>query len=185
MRKHLSIAGLTFLFAGVLVAQSEQDRKFADAMIMHHQDGIKMAQMAIEKALNAELRSMARKMIDDQQSEIQRMQSLRGAGPQTPMEEIHQMPGMMPMSEMQKDMEMLQSARGREFDATFAKTMAKHHEGAIRMANDEVQNGSLAGMKEIAQGLATKQTEERERLMAMHEGMEDGDRSIRKMTAKE
>lgn len=40
---------------------ANHDRVFADAMTKHHQDGIKMARLAVDKAENAELRSMARR----------------------------------------------------------------------------------------------------------------------------
>ena len=52
----------------------DHDVMFADGMTKHHRDGIKMAQMAVEKSQSAELRSMAQKMIDDQRREIDEMQ---------------------------------------------------------------------------------------------------------------
>ena len=46
------------------------DHAFLMHMNMHHQMGIDMAQMALEKSTHAELRQMARKMIADQAAEI-------------------------------------------------------------------------------------------------------------------
>ncbi len=153
---------------------ADHDRMFADSMSKHHEDGIKMARMAVDKAESAELRSMAQKMIDDQSREITEMQSLRGDGPRTTMEEMQKMPGMMPESQMQRDMARLEAAQGREFDLAFTEIIAKHHQSAITMARDHRPKLKNAGLKEIASNIIEKQTEERKRLLAMHAAMEDG-----------
>lgn len=48
-------------------------------MTKHHDDGIKMAQMAVEKASRPELRDLAQKMIDDQQKDIDKLRNWRDA----------------------------------------------------------------------------------------------------------
>ncbi len=170
---------LMCLFATAAFAQpNEHDRMFADAMSMHHEDGIKMARLALEKAQNAELRSMAQKMIDDQSREISEMQSLRGDGPRTTMEEMQKMPGMMPQSEMQRDMARLEAAQGHEFDLAFTEIMPKHHQSAVTMARDHRPKMQNAGLKEIASNVIQKQTAERQRLLAMHESIGDGHASM-------
>jgi uncharacterized protein (DUF305 family) len=163
------------LIATAAAAQTNaHDRMFADGMTKHHQDGIRMAQMAVDKAENAELRSMAQKMIDDQQREIGEIENLRGGGPMTPMAEMMKMPGMMSESQMQRDMARLDSASGHDFDLAFTEIMPKHHEGAIKMAKHELQMGSNAGLKDIAQQIADKQSRERQQLLAMHENIDAG-----------
>lgn len=144
------------------------DVMFVDGMTQHHRDGIKMAEMAVARAASPELRSMARKMIADQQREIAEMQRLRGDAPVTPMGEMMKMDGMMPESQMQRDMARLEAATGREFDVAFTEIMPKHHDGAIRMAKQELTRGTNPGLKAIAQTIVDKQTREREQLMAMH-----------------
>lgn len=47
--------------------------------------------------------------------------------------------------------------------------MPKHHSSAITMAKDEIRKGTNAGLKEIANNIVEKQTEERKKLLAMHE----------------
>ena len=153
---------------------ADHDRMFADSMSKHHEDGIKMARLAVDKAENAELRSMAQKMIDDQSREITETQSLRGDGPRTTMEEMQKMPGMMPESQMQRDMARLETAQGHEFDLAFTEIMAKHHQNAITMAKDHRPKLKNAGLKEIASNIIEKQTRERQKLLAMHESMEGG-----------
>ena len=153
---------------------ADHDRMFADSMSMHHEDGIKMARLAIDKAESAELRSMAQKMIDDQSREITGMQSLRGDGPRTTMEEMQKMPGMMPESQMQRDMARLEAAQGHEFDLAFTEIMPKHHQSAITMARDHRPKLKNAALKEIASNIIETQTRERQELLAMHESMEAG-----------
>jgi uncharacterized protein (DUF305 family) len=151
---------------------SMHDRMFADTMIEHHQDGIRMARLAVEKAQSAELRSMAQKMIDDQTREIARLQSLRGDGPQTTHEEMLTMPGMMAESEMQHDMARLEAAQGREFDIAFTEIMAKHHQSGMAMSQHELQHGSNAELEELARQIADQQSSERQQLLAMNDRCE-------------
>ena len=164
---------MLFLMSAFVVvpaaAQSDQDRRFADAMTMHHRDGIEMARLAVDKAVHEELRSLAQKMIDDQRRDIEEMQSLRGGDPQTPMDEMMKMPGMMPESEMKGDMARLEAATGNAFDVAFTEVMQKHHQGAITMSNDEVRDGQLEAMKNVARRIARMQSEERTQLLSMHE----------------
>ena len=55
---------------------------------------------------------------------------------------------MSAMQKMQKDM---MAAKGGDVDATFARKMIQHHEGAIAMARIELQHGSDAQAKRLAQ----------------------------------
>lgn len=175
-----TLFGCLLLVAPAAVAHPESehstnhDRMFADAMSKHHQDGIPMAQMAVDKAENAELRAMAHKMIDDQRKEMDQMQALRGDGPMTTMAEMQRMPGMMPESQMQRNMARLEAAQGRDFDLAFTEIIAQHHQSAITMAKDHLRKGTNAGLKEIAQNIVTKQTKERQQLLSMHREMEAG-----------
>ena len=153
---------------------ADHDRMFADSMSKHHEDGIQMARMAVDKAQNAELRAMAQKMIDDQSRESTEMQSLRGDAPRTTMEEMQKMPGMMPEPQTQRDMARLEAAQGHEFDLAFTEIMAKHHQSAITMAKDHRPKLKNAALKEIASNIIEKQTRERQQLLAMHESMDDG-----------
>jgi uncharacterized protein (DUF305 family) len=151
----------------------DHDVMFADGMTNHHRDGIKMAQMAVEKAQNAELRAMAQTMIDDQQREISEMQRLRGDAPVTPMGEMMKMPGMMSESKMQQDMARLEASTGTAFDVAFTEIMPKHHEGAIKMSKHELANGDNQGLRAIAEQIADKQTQEREQLAAIRRALTD------------
>lgn len=55
------------------------DKAFIDAMIPHHQSAIEAARAAETRAERAEIRDLARAIIDDQQREIEQMQQWRQA----------------------------------------------------------------------------------------------------------
>jgi len=150
----------------------DHDVMFADGMTKHHRDGIRMAQMAVDKAQNAELRSMAQKMIDDQTRQIGEMQRLRGDAPTTPMDQMMKMPGMRPESKMKQDMARLEAATGQAFDLAFTEIMPRHHEGAIKMSKHELANGDDSGLRAIAQEIADTQVREREQFVAMHRDLD-------------
>jgi uncharacterized protein (DUF305 family) len=48
----------------------DSDRDFAMMMRKHHEDGIKMAQIELDKGKDSKMKEMARKIIDSQKKEI-------------------------------------------------------------------------------------------------------------------
>ena len=52
------------------------DRAFVDEMTKHHQMGLEMAQMALQKASSAEVKNFAQKTVDVQGKEIEELKSL-------------------------------------------------------------------------------------------------------------
>lgn len=154
------------------------DLGLIDAMTRHHQDGIKMAQMAIDKASHPELRALMEKTKDDQQKDIDKLQGWRDAwfpgAPKTGMHAIESMPGMMPESKMQMMMDKLGSATGNDFDVMFTETMAMHHDGAIKMSRDALKRATHAELKQFAQEVIDKQTDENSKLHSWHHEWEAG-----------
>lgn len=53
----------------------DPDRDFATAMIPHHQGAINMAQVEIQYGKDPEMRTLAQKVIDDQQKEIEQLRA--------------------------------------------------------------------------------------------------------------
>ncbi|HEU4621986.1 MAG TPA: DUF305 domain-containing protein [Burkholderiaceae bacterium] len=51
----------------------DMDRDFATMMRMHHQRGVAMARMELERGKSPELQAMSRKIIDAQQKEIRQL----------------------------------------------------------------------------------------------------------------
>ena len=67
-----------------------------------------------------------------------------------------EMPGMMSPADMQS----LEDATDAEFQDRWLAMMAEHHEGAIEMAQDEVENGQYEPAVELAGLIEAAQTRE-------------------------
>lgn len=145
----LAFAALMALPAAAAV--TEQDHDFAAAMIMHHQDGIEMSEMAVRKASSAGLRALAQKMIDEMKKDIGDLSEVAGGTTHTD-PKLADMPGMMGMN-----MAWLEAKTGAEFDRAFSIAMIDHHLGGIKMAADEISKGSDAAAKRIARRIRTQQ----------------------------
>lgn len=152
------------LFMSFALAQSAipTDAKFLDQFSEHHMDGIKMAQMAQKKAQSADLKKMAKKMVNDQSKEVEQMKKWRS--------ELFPSAAKAEMDMPKMDMTKLEKTSGHEFDMAFSEMMTKHHQQGIDMINgvsDELKNSQV---KKFAQEAAKNQSEEKDRLekMAVH-----------------
>ncbi len=91
-----------------------------------------------------------------------------GDGPTTSaMPSAPMMPGMggMPMEGMMgmmspADMEALQQAQGEAASKLFLTQMIEHHQGAITMAQNEIEKGQFAAAISMAESIVTSQQEE-------------------------
>ena len=54
------------------------DKAYLQEMVKHHQHGIEMMNMAMEKAEDEEIRGMSEKMAKTQAEEIEKMQTMLG-----------------------------------------------------------------------------------------------------------
>jgi len=78
------------------------------------------------------------------------------------------MSGMMMDGMMtQADMTRLSKAKGAEFDRLWLELMVQHHEGAVRMANDELASGKNAQAQTLARAIIASQTAEIEQMNKM------------------
>ena len=112
---------------------------FAQMMIPHHEQAIEMADMALENTTNPTILELAAEIKAAQDPEIEQMRGwLETAGaPETGMEmHMGHMSGML----SEEDLEALRNARDAEFDQLFLEGMIEHHEGAIDMAEDILDN---------------------------------------------
>jgi len=132
------------------------DRSFAEQMIPHHQGAIDMARVALERAQRPELRGLAEDIIASQDAEIATMRSavegpLSGAEPES-------MGMSMEMMGMGMDHNMLRGAN--PFDLAFIDMMIPHHEGAVRMAQVELERGENPEMQALARSIMAAQKRE-------------------------
>jgi uncharacterized protein (DUF305 family) len=143
------------------------DLRFIDAMMLHHQGAVEMAEEALQKSDRDEIRTLAQDIIAAQQTEIAQMQQWRQAwypeaGDQPVMYHA-EMGHMMPMSEAMKSSMMMSMDLGagdEEFDLRFINAMIPHHEGALVMAEEALQKSDRLEVQELAQAiLDTQQVE--------------------------
>ncbi|WP_035254071.1 DUF305 domain-containing protein [Agrococcus lahaulensis] len=124
-------------------SHNDADTMFAQMMIVHHEGAIEMADLAVERAASEEVRSLAEGISAAQGPEIEKMTSwLEAWG-----EETMSMGGMdhggMDMDGMSQEEAMAELAglSGVEFDRRFLELMIAHHEGAVEMAQTELEDG--------------------------------------------
>lgn len=160
------------IFNGARVAAQQMgdmpyDLHFIDMMIMHHQEGIEMAQMVETKSKNARLKTFAQKTAAAQQKDIEEFQGHRNhfyAG--KPPMDASMMDSMMQSMhpDMKMDMEdirrKLMAAQGAAFDRLFLDTMIHHHQMAVSMGKEATTKAEHAEIKAYARKAVTKQQSE-------------------------
>jgi uncharacterized protein (DUF305 family) len=147
---------------------NDADVTFAQSMIPHHQQAVRMAAMADGRASNAAVKDLASRIKAAQQPEIDTMNEwLTAWGKPAAMPGMSQgadmpdmghgaMPGMMTGADMTK----LMDAKGKDFDKQFLTMMIAHHEGAITMAEEVTAKGSNPDATALAGKIITAQQAE-------------------------
>ena len=146
------------------------DVGFAQGMIPHHAQAVEMADLALEKSTNADVLALAKQIKASQNPEIQTMSGwLQSWGQKVPStdsmsgggHDMTVMGGMMMDGMMtEADMEKLESSSGTAFDRLWMELMIQHHEGAVRMSEDELKDGKNPDVKALAQTIVTSQQAE-------------------------
>lgn len=174
-------------------SHNEADVAFAQGMIPHHEQAIEMSDMLLGKqGVDPAVLSLAEEIKAAQAPEIEKMQGWlqqwgASSAPATSTTDMpgHSMPGHdmsgggmgdMPgmgsgghgmMSEA--DMAALQNAQGTEAGKLFLEQMIKHHEGAITMAQQEIDKGQFPDAVGMARTIVTSQQVEIDEMRALLE----------------
>lgn len=172
MRRRLLVAiglGLAVLGAGcgngdeptleqASAAHNEADIAFAQGMIPHHHQAIEMSDMALSQSARPEVKDLASRIKAAQEPEIAKLTGwLRDWGQSVqPEHGEHAGAGMMSDAEMTQ----LRAATGPEFDRMFLEGMIRHHEGAVSMAQEELDKGQFPEAQELARNIITAQQAE-------------------------
>ena len=150
------------------------DVKFAQGMVPHHQQAVRMADIALDPSVAAgkKVLDLATRIKAAQDPEIKMMTTWLTMWGQ-PMSESATadtnmtmsssagtdaagMDGMMSLDEMTS----LGKLKGAEFDKTWMQMMVRHHQGAITMATTEKSNGSNPDAITLANKIITAQQAE-------------------------
>lgn len=134
-------------------AKEPFDLQFLDTMSARHKSAVVMAQMALTKANNAELKTFAQKIISDQTEEIAQMKQWRDKWFAEKPSALNL--AMAGISDSMKVMNMkaLEALSGNAFDLKFIKQMTAHHKGAVVIAKEALEKAEHAEIKTLAQGI--------------------------------
>jgi uncharacterized protein (DUF305 family) len=162
-------------------AHNDADVSFAQMMIPHHQQAIEMSDMLLGKqGIDPEVVTLANEIKNAQGPEIEQMQAWLqewgvSSAPAPGATDMpghnmpgHQMPGGGDMGDMagshgmmsEADMAALQNAQGAEASRLFLEQMITHHEGAITMAQQEIDEGQFAAAVDMARNIVSTQQAE-------------------------
>ncbi len=156
------------------------DQHFIEMMVSHHQQAVKMADLALTRAQQPEIKNLAQSIKKDQNREIQQMRTWYKAwyGKEVPITAMnhqemmarHQGMGQQPNPDMMKmpmnqnmkgmsvDLETLKNAP--DFDKEFIRQMIPHHRMAVEMSKMAAQKTNKVGIRNLAKSIIKTQTTE-------------------------
>ena len=150
-----------------LVGMADQtapyDQRFIDEMVMHHQGAIMSSRMMIGDSQRPELRDLARRIQEGQQRQIDQMQAWRQQwypSAHAPSMGMDSMAGMMDGRHMGGMMGGRGMMGGQAADRMFLRMMIPHHQLAIDMAQDALQNAEHEELKDLAREIIADQAAE-------------------------
>ena len=137
------------------------DLDFVNMMIIHHQAAIDMSEVEIAKGTDTQMKTMAQNIVTAQKVEIEQLNQFVK---NYKMPVVKKMNGEMhhELGETMKDMmdKMNNMQMTGNTDKDFAMMMKSHHEGAVKMAEDEISHGKQYEIKKMAQKMITDQNKE-------------------------
>jgi uncharacterized protein (DUF305 family) len=152
------------------------DAGFARDMSTHHLQGVEMANLALTRATDPQVRSLAFDISATQTNQVGRMQgwlSLWGV-PLSGGEQMAWLPdhqhaanGLMPGMATEQELTELQSLKGTAFDIRFLQLMIRHHQGGRAMAEYAAEHAQVAPVRSLARSIVDTQTAETTTMSAM------------------
>ena len=164
--------------AAQAAAHNKADMMFARMMIPHHEQAIEMSEIVLAKpGIDPRVVDLARQIAAAQGPEIEKMQGWLDEWGMADMPDMSDMPGhggdmpghggmdgsgMTGMAGMMTEAQMqaLNNAEGVEASKLFLTGMIAHHEGALTMARDEIDNGEFPDAVALATSILDSQQQE-------------------------
>lgn len=140
-------------------AHNGEDVMFAEQMIPHHSQAVEMADILLAKQdVDPRIVTLAEQIRAAQAPEIEQMQGWlqEWGNPPMPAMDHGSMDGMVAPA----DIEKLKAAAGPEAGRLFLEQMIGHHEGAITMAQSEIDRGQYAPAVDLAHAIIDSQQKE-------------------------
>lgn len=156
--------------ASASVAANAADVMFAQMMIPHHEQAIEMSDLALEPRAEAspEVKSLATQVKAAQGPEIKQLQQwlAEWGAPESAGHMGHEMNGMMD----DEDMTELAGISGAEFGKRWLEMMIVHHEGAVEMSQEVLEDGDNPQVAAMAQAIIDGQNKEIELMKSYLQG---------------
>lgn len=149
------------------------DVMFVGLMIPHHEEAVEMSDLLLAKeGVDDEVVELAEAIKAAQEPEIEQMQAWLDEWESMPAEGMGGMDhsgdgGMGGAGMSEEDMDALADASGAEANDLFLELMIEHHEGAIEMAQDELDEGQHPDVLELARAIVDSQSAEIELMREM------------------
>lgn len=154
-------------------AHNDADVMFATRMIPHHQQAVEMSEVLLSKdGIHPEVRDLATRIKAAQSPEIAQLSSwLTGWGANPSPSGMGGMShggddGMMSATEMDAS----RRASGPAAQKMFLTGMIAHHQGAVRMAQTELDQGQHPDARQLARSIVSSQTAEIEEMQQLLDG---------------
>ena len=162
---------------------SPADVTFMQDMIPHHNQAVQMAELVADRTNRPELVDVAGRIDVSQADEIEFMQQwLRSRNEATPdptaheaMHTSHTMAGMASLAQMAE----LAASKGTDFDRLFLTLMITHHDGAVTMVEELLEQPGSAYdsvLFEFTNDITNDQTAEIERMSRLLASLSDDPR---------
>ena len=152
---------------------TEADVRFMQGMIPHHAQALEMTVLVAERTADEAMQRLAQRIELSQEDEIEMMQEwLRSRGQEVPGVDAHHASGWEPMPGMltPEEMDGLGAAEGVAFDRLFLELMIKHHQGAVTMVENLLDQRGAAQDSQLfafTSDVTSDQTAEIDRMDAM------------------
>ncbi|GGT22830.1 DUF305 domain-containing protein [Nonomuraea spiralis] len=135
------------------------DVRFAEAMIPHHRQALEMTSMVEARTTTPVIRAFARSITAAQTPEIRAMTTwLAELGRPAPAAHAHDAAAAGYGMASEQELNALRSAKGGDFDRMFLRLMTRHHQGAVKMAGEELAGGRDYRMRLLARDVYSGQS---------------------------
>ncbi|PWF84791.1 DUF305 domain-containing protein [Kocuria rosea] len=166
----------------IAAEHNDADVMFAQMMLPHHEQAVDMSETLLAKdEVPAEVADFAQGVIDAQAPEIERMNDMLTAWEAEPLADAGEMDGMdhgsgAGMSGMmsEEDMSALEDAQGAGAAQLYLEQMTVHHEGAVEMAQEQIEQGQNPQAVELARQVVEDQEAEIAEMERMLQELPDG-----------
>ena len=165
LRAALALAGCGSAEDGT---HNDADVAYASGMIVHHEQALEMSDILLAKSgVDQPVMDLAVRIKEAQGPEIERMRQWldEWGDNDNDHDHDHDHDGMV----SEEDIALLSQAPGAQASQLFLEQMIEHHEGAIEMAEEHLEEGVDEDALDLSRDVITSQTAEVEEMRSMLE----------------